>query len=582
MPDSISSYRVTSPIGPANRPCSGAIACLILVVFWPLADQRSYGQEADYDLVIRNGRVVDGTGNPWFRADVGMRGDRIVTVGRVTSGSGKREIDGSRMVVAPGFIDMHSHSDWTLLEDGNAQSKIRQGVTTDVLGEGESGGPYAGQLAPKQLTVNGTTRRIASLGDYFRAVEDATCSLNIASYVGIDNLWQSVMGYSFDRPTPPQLERMKSLLADAMKDGARGLSSQVMTPPGSLATTDDLVELCRVVHDYGGIYSTHIRNEGTGVFDSVSEAIEVAERAGVPVDVIHLKIADQQSWGNMRGIVELFENARRRGVNAQANVYPYTRGNNNLASIIPPWAHEGGVEALVKRLNTPQDRDRMKRDIERGIPGWYNHYTAVGRDWSRMLISGDCEYRGMTMDQVIAAKRRGRQPEPDAIDVLFDLLVEQKGSVPTVYAHHEERDMNLALQQPWCSIGSDGSALAIDGPLRRGNPHPRNFGTFPRVLGRYVREQALITLEDAIRKMTSLNAAKIGLLDRGLVRPGMFADLTLFDPEQIIDRATYDDPFHYNEGIRYVIVNGIIVLDGEQHTGARPGKVLRAAIGPVP
>ena len=582
MPDSISSYRVTSPIGPANRPCSGAIACLILVVFWPLADQRSYGQEADYDLVIRNGRVVDGTGNPWFRADVGMRGDRIVTVGRVTSGSGKREIDASRMVVAPGFIDMHSHSDWTLLEDGNAQSKIRQGVTTDVLGEGESGGPYAGQLAPKQLTVNGTTRRIASLGDYFRAVEDATCSLNIASYVGIDNLWQSVMGYSFDRPTPPQLERMKSLLADAMKDGARGLSSQVMTPPGSLATTDDLVELCRVVHDYGGIYSTHIRNEGTGVFDSVSEAIEVAERAGVPVDVIHLKIADQQSWGNMRGIVELFENARRRGVNAQANVYPYTRGNNNLVSIIPPWAHEGGVEALVKRLNTPQDRDRMKRDIERGIPGWYNHYTAVGRDWSRMLISGDCEYRGMTMDQVIAAKRRGRQPEPDAIDVLFDLLVEQKGSVPTVYAHHEERDMNLALQQPWCSIGSDGSALAIDGPLRRGNPHPRNFGTFPRVLGRYVREQALITLEDAIRKMTSLNAAKIGLLDRGLVRPGMFADLTLFDPEQIIDRATYDDPFHYNEGIRYVIVNGIIVLDGEQHTGARPGKVLRAAIGPVP
>jgi N-acyl-D-aspartate/D-glutamate deacylase len=279
----------------------------------------------------------------------------------------------------------------------------------------------------------------------------------------------------------------------------------------------------------------------------------------------------------MRGVIELFESARRRGVNVQANVYPYTRGNNNLSSIIPPWAHEGGREQLLERLASQAVRQKLKRDIENGIPGWYNHYTAVGRDWRRMLISADSPYRGMTMDEVIEARCKGLEPKPDPLDVLFDLLIEENGSVSTVYAHHEERDMNLAMQQPWCSIGSDGSALAISGPLKRGNPHPRNFGTFPRVLGRYVREQGLLSLEDAVRKMTSLNAAKIGIYDRGILRPGMMADLTVFDSDTVQDRATYTDPFHYNTGIRYVIVNGMVVLDDGTHTGARPGRALRKA-----
>jgi N-acyl-D-aspartate/D-glutamate deacylase len=314
------------------------------------------------------------------------------------------------------------------------------------------------------------------------------------------------------------------------------------------------------------------------VFDSVAEAIEIGERAGVPVDVIHLKIADQQSWGNMRGVVEMFEAARRRGVNVQANVYPYTRGNNNLASIIPPWAHEGGKQRLLERLGNPTDRIKLKRDIEQGIDGWYNHYTAVGRDWSRMLISAAGPYKGMNMQQVLEQKTKGSDPAPEPLDVLFDLLIEQGGSVGTVYAHHEERDMNLAMLQPWCSIGSDGSSLAIAGPLRRGNPHPRNFGTFPRVLGRYVRDRGLLTLEDAIRKMTSLNASKLGILDRGVLRPGCFADITIFEAEAIGDEADYTDPFHYNKGIRNVVVNGKIVLDGEQHLGARPGRVLRHVV----
>jgi N-acyl-D-aspartate/D-glutamate deacylase len=385
------------------------------------------------------------------------------------------------------------------------------------------------------------------------------------------------MGQSFDRPTAEQIEEMKQLVDEAMQDGALGLSSQVMMPPGSLATTDEIVELCKVVAKHGGIYSSHIRNEGLGVFDSVTEAIAIGERAGVPVDVIHIKIADQQYWGRMAEVLELIESARRRGVNVQANVYPYTRGNNNLVSIIPPWAHEGGREELLKRLKDPAQRVRLKHDITHGVEGWYNHYTAVGGDWSRMLISADNTFKGLTMDRVMALRTRDRPHRPDAdlLDELFDFLIESGGSVSTVYAHHQEDDMNLALVQPWCSIGSDGSAYATDGPLRRGNPHPRNFGTFPRVLGVYVRELKLLRLEDAVRKMTSLNAAKVGLSDRGLLRAGLAADITVFDPERVIDKSTYTDPFAYSEGIEYVLVGGEVVLDKGEHTGAKPGRALR-------
>jgi N-acyl-D-aspartate/D-glutamate deacylase len=531
-------------------------------------------QEPEYDLVIRGGRIVDGTGNAWFHGDVAVKGDRIAALGKVPPGKARREIDARGLVVAPGFIDMHSHSDFLLLEDGNGQSKIRQGVTTEILGEGDSAGPYQGKLPPRVVTIGGQSVRWTRLGEYFDAVEREGVSLNVASYVGLNNVWQSVMGNSFERPTGEQLNEMKALVDQAMRDGALGLSSQVMMPPGSLATTEEIVELCKVVAPHGGIYSTHIRNEGLGVFESVKEAIKIGERAGVPVDVIHLKIADQQYWGRMNEVINLIEDARRRGVNVQANVYPYTRGNNNLSSIIPPWAHEGGREQMLARLKDPQERERMKKDITGGIEGWYNHYTAVGGDWSRMLVSGAGRFQGLTMDRVLSLRSQGRN-DRDPLEELFDLLIEEGGSVSTVYAHHTEEDMNFALVQPWCSIGSDGSAYAIDGPLRRGNPHPRNFGTFPRVLGVYVREQELLRLEDAVRKMTSLNAAKVGLHDRGLLRPGMFADVTIFDSNRVIDRSTYTEPFQYGEGIEYVIVNGEVVLDRGRHTGARPGKALR-------
>jgi len=534
-------------------------------------------EETAYDLVIRQGKIVDGTGNPWFYGDLAVRGNKIVALGRVPAGPIKKEINARGLVVAPGFIDMHSHSDFTLLEDGNAQSKIRQGVTTEVLGESSSPGPYQGKLSQPRIMVGSKSAHWTTLAGYFDLVERSGVSTNVASFVGLGTVWQCVMGSSHDRPTPAQFEQIKGLVEEAMKNGAAGLSCMLAMPPDALATTDDIVALCKVVARYGGIYVTHIRNEGNGVFEAIREAIDIGRRAGIVVEILHIKIADQMYWGRMNEVVKLIDDARKEGVNVGANIYPYTRGNNNLSSIIPPWAHEGGIPKMLERLKDPRERLRLKKDIKDGIPGWYNHYTAVGGDWSRMLISAKNNYQGLTMDKILAS-RISLAPEPKKIDLLdafFDLLIEEGGSVSTVYDHHTEKDMQLAMAQPWCSIGSDGLAYATEGPLRRGHPHPRSFGTFPRVLGVYVRQQGLLRLEDAVRKMTSQNAAKLGLLDRGLLRPGNYADITLFDPDRVLDKATYTDPFQYSEGIQYVIVNGQVVLDQGKHTGARPGRALR-------
>jgi len=543
--------------------------CLLIIPITTAAQD-----EPEFDLVIRNGNIVDGTGNPWFHADVAITGNKIVALGRIDR-NGKRVIDAKGLVVAPGFIDMHAHSDFTILEDGRAMSKIFQGVTTDVLGESSSAGPYLGKLTPPSIRVGKELVSWTTLGGYFDTVDKARPAINIVSYVGLGTIWRNVMGDSHARPTTAQFEEMKKLVTQAMKNGARGLSCMLASPPDSLATTAEIVELCKIVSRYGGIFAAHIRNEGTGVFDAIREAIDIGRRAGITVEIIHIKIADQRFWGKMNEIVRLIDDARKEGISVGANIYPYTRGNNNLATIIPPWAHEGGTKQMLARLKDSAQRAKIKKDIQDGIPGWYNHYTAVGGDWSRMLISANSGYKGLTMDRILDARIKGKKPAPDLLDEFLDLLIEEGGSVSTVYDHHTEKDMNLAMQQPWCSIGSDGLALAVDGPLRRGHPHPRSFGTFPRVLGVYVRQKKMLSLETAVRKTTSQNAAKLGLHDRGILRPGMAADITLFDPDRVIDRATYTEPFAYCEGIEYVIVNGQLVLDRGKHTGATPGRALR-------
>jgi len=517
------------------------------------------GQRPDFDLLIRNGRVVDGTGNPSFVADVGIRDNKIAAIGRLTNRSAARTIDATGLVVAPGFIDIHNHSDDTILEDGNAESMVRQGVTTMIFGEGGSAAP---------------SEKWKDFASYYAELLKRGISTNVGSYIGSSTVWTTVHGSKAGPATTEELNRMRAVVRLAMEQGALGVASSLSGPPGVWIDTDTLVAMCEVAGEHGGIYSTHLRTEGEGVFKAVAEALEIGRRAKLPVDIIHLKIAEHKFWGRMPELVALLANTRAQGQLVEANVYPYRAGQNNLSSIIPPWAHEGGSKAMIARLKDPAQRPRLEKEILNGIPGsdWYNHYTATG-GWDGMLLvtfrnPKYKQFQGKRMSEVI--KTIGKPP----LDVLFELLAENDGSVPTVYFHHAEEDMRYALKQPFVSIGSDGTAVKTEGPLAAGHPHPRYYGTFPRVLGRYVREEKLITLEEAVRKMTSANAAKIRVYDRGLLRTGQWADVTIFNPDTIIDNATFEKPHQYATGVEYVIVNGKPVLERGTHIGARPGAIL--------
>jgi len=525
---------------------------LVIALMWSAA-----GQQAEFDLLIRNGRIVDGAGNPSFVGDVGVRDGRIAAIGRLANRSAARSIDAAGLVVAPGFIDIHNHSDDTIIEDGDARSMAHQGVTSMIFGEGGSAAP---------------SERWKGFSSYFAELSRRGVSTNVGSYLGSSAVWTSVHGNRAGPVNADELNRMRAIVREAMEQGALGVASSLSGPPGVWIDTDTLVAMCEVAAQYGGIYSTHIRTEGEGVFKAVSEAMEIGRRARIPVDVIHLKIAERKLWGKMPDLVAMIANARAQGQLVEANVYPYRAGQNNLASIIPPWAHEGGAKAMIERLKDPALRSRLETEILNGVPGWYNHYTATG-GWEGMLLvtlrnPKHKQFEGKRMNEVI--KAMGKPP----LDALFELLTENDGSVPTVYFHHSEEDMRYALKQPFVSIGSDGSAVKNEGPLAAGHPHPRYYGTFPRVLGRYAREEKLITLEEAVRKMTSANAAKIRIYDRGLLRPGQWADVTIFNPDTIIDKATFEKPHQYATGVEYVIVNGKVVLERGRHTGARPGAIL--------
>jgi N-acyl-D-amino-acid deacylase len=515
---------------------------------------------ADYDLLVRGGRIADGTGNPWFYGDLAIRGDRIAALGHLEGTKARRVIEASGLVVAPGFIDIHNHSDRTLLADGNAQSMIRQGVTSMILGEGGSAAP---------------TDEFPRFSSYFGELLRRGISTNVGSYVGSSQIWLRVRGARPGPATQAERERMRALVRQAMEDGALGVASSLSGPPGAWIDTETLVAMCEAAARYGGIYSTHLRTEGKGVFQAVAEALEIGGRAGVAVDIIHLKIAERTLWDRMPELIGVIASARAQGRRVEANVYPYRAGQNDLASIIPPWAHEGGRRRMLERLRDPALRARLRQEILHGIPGsdWYNHYTATG-SWEGMLLVSFSnpayqKWQGRRMSELI------RELGGDPVEVLFRVLIENGGSVPTVYFHHSEEDMRFALRQPFVSIGSDGAAVAVEGPLAAGHPHPRYYGTFPRVLGRYVREEKLLSTEEAVRKMTSANAAKIAIYDRGLLRPGLAADVTIFDPARIVDRATFEQPHQYAEGVEYVIVNGAIVLERGRHTGARPGVILK-------
>jgi N-acyl-D-amino-acid deacylase len=536
-------------------------------------------QEPRYDLLIVGGQIIDGSGSPWFSGSVAVKDGKIADIGRLEGASAKQRIDASGLVVAPGFIDLHSHSDFTLLVDGNAQSKIRQGVTTEIIGEANSAGPVFGpaveafEKSSAPLSQKGGIERDwTTLGEYFARLKRQRISVNIASYVGSGQVWEDVIGNVNRRPTPEEMENMKALVDQAMRDGAIGLASGLIYAPNMFATTDELAELAKVAARYGGIYTTHIRGEGANGIKAIREAIEISEKAGLPAHILHFKMDGQENWGHMADQIAVIQAARDRGVDITADQYPYLAGMTGLKQCLPPKFLEGTPDEIVARLRDPKAREEIRRDIAQGLPGWDNNEVkAVGGFHGVLLASvqqpENKKYEGKRMDEI--ARMMGKEP----VDTLCDLLISEGASPYAIYFGMSDADVDLAMKQPWVGFGSDGVAVN-PGMDFMGKPHPRFYGTFPRVLGVYVREKKVLTLPDAIRKMTSLAAQITGLTDRGLLRPGMAADVTIFDPNTVLDKATFEDPMHYPVGIPYVIVNGVVVINQGEHTGARPGRVL--------
>jgi dihydroorotase/N-acyl-D-amino-acid deacylase len=536
---------------------------------------RYWAGEPEYDLLIINGQILDGSGSPWFDGSVAVKEGKIAAVGRLPNGTAGRVIDAQGLTVAPGFIDLHSHSDYTLLVDGKAESKIRQGVTTEILGESESAGPILGPASTefdKQLTRYGLRRDWTTLGEYFARVERQGASVNIASYVGSGQVRMDVMGNVDRLPTAEEMEKMKDLVDQAMREGAIGLSSGLIYPPNSFATTNELIELAKVAARYGGIYTSHIRGEADHWKRAIDEAIEIGEKAHLPVHVLHFKIDGQANWGKMAQQIAEVQAARDRGVDITVNQYPYIASMTGLEMCIPSKYLEGTSEQVVKRLKDPTVRAQIRQAIANGLPGWEDNEVKSVGGWHGVLVASlqkpaNKQYEGKRMDDV--AKEMGKDP----LDALCDLLISEGGSAEAVYFGMSEADVELAMRQPWLGVGSDGVAVS---PAMTfvGKPHPRFYGTFPRVLGVYVREKKVLTLPDAIRKMTSFPAQITGLADRGLLRPGMAADITIFDPKTVSDKATFESPLQYPVGIPYVVVNGVVVIDQGQHTSTKPGRVL--------
>jgi N-acyl-D-amino-acid deacylase len=517
-----------------------------------------------FDLLITNARIVDGTGGASIAGSVAVRDGRIAGVGRV-SGAATRTIDAGGKVVAPGFIDPHSHSDFSLLVDGNAESKIRQGVTTEVIGE-------SGSVAPQKPTAE---RSWSDFAGYFAAIERSKTAVNLLSYVGLGQVREYVMGNDERAPKTTELEQMSRLVADAMKQGAYGVSTGLIYSPNAYAKTDELVALARPASAAGGLYASHLRYDGEKLKEGIEEAIAIGEEARIPVHVFHLKVTGAKNFGRMKEVIALVEAAQKRGVEFSADQYPYVASSTGLSQTMPPWSHEGGGAKLAERLKDPVTRAKIRQEMDDPHPTWENRLISAGT-WHNVQLASIREpsykkYEGMRIDD--AAKAAGK----DQYDFVFEILIANRGSVSCVWFIIDENDLKLAMKQPWVSVGSDGSALATSGPLRNGVPHPRNFGTFPRVLGKYVREEKVISLEQAVHKMSGLTATQLHIKDRGLIKNGLAADLVIFDPATVIDRATFTDPFQYPLGIPTVIVNGRVVLDNGRHTGERPGVVIRGA-----
>ena len=530
----------------------------------------------EYDLIIRNGRVIDGSGRPEFTADVGIKGDRIVRIGNLRGARSKRVIDAQGQVVAPGFIDMLGQSETFLLIDPRAMSKVMMGVTTEITGEGESIAPINERQIKEAEDFNrrfNLTIDWRTLGEYFQRLKKQGAGINLGTFVGATQVREYVIGYDNRPPTPAELEQMQKLVADAMQDGALGVSTSLQYVPARFARTDEIVELAKVAHRYGGIYITHQRSEANAIDDSMTEVFEIARRANIPAEIWHFKTAYRKNWGRMPEMLRRVATARRQGLRITADVYPYVAGSTSLSACLPPWALEGGTDRMIERLKDPPTRARLKKEITTDAKDWENIYLGSGGPSGIMIAS--VVNRSLESSQGKRLSEIATAQNKDPLDALFDFVIADRGQTGAIFFMMKESDMQAALKSPFVSICTDNGARATDGPLAGSKSHPRGWGTYPRILGRYVRDQHLMPLEFAIHKMTGLPAANLGLQNRGLVREGFFADITIFDPKTVIDRATFEEPNQYPVGINFVIVNGQLEVDNGQRTPALAGRVLR-------
>jgi len=547
------------------------LALALLLALTPL-----HAQTAPYDLIIRNGHIIDGTGSPWYSGDIGIRNGRIAAIGFLGAAQATRTIDARGMVVAPGFIDMLGQSELTILVNPHLPSKIFQGITTEFTGEGGSAAPLndsiiqADQLSYDHLKLTPDWR---TLRQYFARLEKQGMGINLGTYVGATQVRRMVLGDDKVQPTPAQLEQMKSLVRDAMRDGAVGVSTSLQYAPAPYASTEELIALAGEASRFGGVYATHMRSEGSAITAAIDEAVRIGREARIPVEIWHLKAAGKPQWGQMPQIVAQIERARASGIDISANTYAYPAWFNSFSAFIPPWAHDGGDAKMVERLKDPALRARIRKEMQTPSTDWDNEWQEIAGP-EAILVSVVQNPQLLPLQGKTVAEI-ARLWNKDPIDTIFDLLIQDNAYTYVAVFGMSEPDVALALQQPWVSVDNDSQGTAPDGLLGQEHPHPRAYGTFPRILRKYVREEKKLRLEDAIRKFSALPAQRMRLSDRGVLKAGLWADVVVFDPQAITDRATFENPNQLSEGMQYVLVNGVPVIEGGKPTNALPGKVLR-------
>lgn len=558
-------------------------AAILLLAFSLFLVLHSVAQtSAPFDLVITGGHIVDGTGSPWYSGDIGIRDGRVAAIGNLSAAARRSTIDARGKVVAPGFIDMLGQSEMTILVDPRLPSKIFQGITTEITGEGGSAAPLTDAIV--QADRPGYEHyKIApdwrTFRQFFARLEKQGMGINLASYVGATQVRRMVLGDADVQPTPEQLEKMKALVRDAMRDGAVGVSTSLEYAPAPYAKTEELIALAGEAAKFGGIYATHMRSESDSVLESIDEALRIGREAHIPVEIWHIKVAGKSNWGRMPEVVAKINQARVQGADVSANTYAYTAWFNSMSAFVPPWAHDGGDAKLIERLKDPATRARIRKDMETPSRDWDNEWQEISGPQDVLIgVVQNPElkkFQGKRLSDVAAAWHK------DPMDALFDLLIDDNAFTECAVFGMSEPDVTLALQQPWVSIDNDSSGTSPEGILGEEHPHPRAYGTFPRILRKYVREEKKLTLEDAIRKFSALPAQRMRLADRGVLKQGMWADVVVFEPQTVRDLATYDNPNQLSQGMEFVLVNGVPVIENGKMTGALPGKVLRGA-GYVP